>query len=155
MIMAGEVIALMNTVRAAGLVLVMACAMATGTSGSPEKKKPIDPAFRTVNLRNSDLGQLRDKDPKVLVIRAFVHRPDAFVEGLRRELISVTYVDSGRQATVVYEDSGGSLDESIASSRYVSNLQLDGGLWRLRQARLQWICREGRGHQDWSAHRCR
>jgi hypothetical protein len=141
MIMAGEVIVLMNIVR--------------GASALPENTKPIDPAFRTVSLKKSDLDQLRDKDPKVLVIRAFVHRPDVFVEVLRRELISVRYANSGRQAMVIYEDSGGSLGDSIESSRYVSNLQLEAGLWRLRQARLQWICREGQGHQDWSAQLCR
>jgi hypothetical protein len=101
-----------------------------------------------VNIQNSDLSALRDKDPKALVIRAFNLRPTAFVEGLKSETISVTYSDAG-QATVIYANLGGSMDDFVSSSRYVSILVLAAELWRLKQAKLQWIGWAGRGRQDW------
>ena len=139
-----------------GLLATGLLITAQGPAASAEqpsvKTRLVMPQFQMVNIQS--FGDLREKDPKTLVIRAFGHRPAAFVEGLKREQISVTYSNSGREATVIYEDSGGSLDDSIRSSRYVSKLVLDGEFWRLNQARLQWICREGRGHQQWAAQRC-
>jgi hypothetical protein len=137
---------------AAGL-LAIAQTIAISAEAAPEKSKPLAPEFLTVNIQNSDLGALRDKDPKRLVIQAFNPRPTALVEGLKRETISVIYSDAG-QATVMYENLGGSMDDSVSSFRYVSILELEGELWRLKQVKKQWICWAGRGHQDWSAQRC-
>jgi hypothetical protein len=122
-----------------GLLATGLLITAQGPAASAEqpsvKTRLVMPQFQMVNIQS--FGDLREKDPKTLVIRAFGHRPAAFVEGLKREQISVTYSNSGREATVIYEDSGGSLDDSIRSSRYVSKLVLDGEFWRLNQARLQ------------------
>jgi hypothetical protein len=77
-------------------------------------------------------------DPNRLVIQAFYPLPTALVEGLKRETISVIYSDAG-QATVIYENLGGSMDDSVSSFRYVSILELEGELWRLKQVKKQWF----------------
>jgi len=137
----------------AGL-LVMAQSMAISAEAAPDQPRPMTPNDEMVDIQNSGLGNIQDKDPKMLVTRAFsIYKGDMVEEGLRREVISVTYSDSRRQASAIYA-SYGTGDDSVSSFHYVSNLVHDGELWRLKQARKQWTCQPGRGHQEWSAQRC-
>jgi len=145
--------ALRRILLGAGL-LVMAQSMAIGAQAS-EKAKPIAPTYEIVDLKKSGLANIRDKDPRLVAIRAFSFYKGGIVdEGLRREDIGLTYSDSRRQANVIHATYGVASD-SISSYRYVAILVLDGGLWRLKQAKKQWTCQPGRGHQEWSAQLCR
>ncbi len=58
------------------------------------------------------------------------------------------------QANIIHAMHG-LADDSLSSYRYVAILVLDGELWGLKQARKQWTCKPGRGHQEWSAQLCR
>jgi hypothetical protein len=137
----------------AGL-LVMAQSMAIGAQAA-EKAKPMAPNYEIVDLQKSGLANIRDKDPKMVAIRAFSFYKGGFVEeGFGREVISLTFSDSRRQAHIIHAMHG-LADDSLSSYRYVAILVLDGELWRLKQARKQWTCKPGRGHQDWSAQLCR
>jgi hypothetical protein len=139
---------------AAGL-LVMAPSMASSAEVAPEKAKPMAPNDEIVDIQNSGLANIRDKDPKILAIRSFsVYKGGVVDEGLEREVISLTYARSRRQANAIVATYGLS-DDSVNSIRYVAILVLDGEQWRLKQARKQWTCQPGRGHQEWSAQRCR
>lgn len=136
----------------AGL-LVMAQSRAFGLEVTAEKAKPAKPSYEIVDIKVSGLGNIREKDPRILAIRAFsMYKGGTADEGLRREVISLTYSDSRNQANVISETYGVASD-SLSSIRYGAILVLDGELWRLKQARKQWICRHGRGHQEWSAQR--
>ena len=137
----------------AGL-LVMAQSTALGSEATAEKTKPTKPSYELVDIQGSGLGKIREKDPRILAIRAFsIYKGGIADEGLRREVISLTYSDSRNQATVISATYGVASD-SLSSIRYVAILVLDGELWQLKQARKQWICQHGRGHQEWSAQRC-
>ena len=137
----------------AGL-LVMAQSMAMGAEAAPEKASPMVPNYEIVEIKNSGLANIREKDPKMVAIRAFaIYQGGIVDEGLRREVISLTYADSRRQANAISAIDG-LADDSISSYRYLAILMLDGELWQLKQARKQWICRSGQGHQEWSAQRC-
>jgi hypothetical protein len=139
---------------AAGL-LVMAPSMASSAEVAPEKVKPMALNDEIVDIQNSGLANIRDKDPKILAIRSFsVYKGGMVDEGLGREVISLTYARSRRQANAIVATYGLS-DDSVSSIRYVAILVLDGEQWRLKQARKQWTCQPGRGHQEWSAERCR
>lgn len=136
------------------LVLAGALLLITATGvEADEACSAIPSTENSVEVNINTLAEFRDRDPKTLVIRAFDQRLTARPEGLRSERISVAY--SAQQAIVCFEDSGGSLDDSVSSSRYVAILNLDGQAWHLAKARLQWICRPGRGQQQWGAVRCR
>ena len=144
--------ALRRFLLGAGL-LVMAQSMAIGAQAS-EKAKPMAPTYEIVDLQKSGLANIRDKDPRMVAIRAFSFYKGGIVdEGLRREVISLTYSDSRRQANAIYATYGVASD-SVRSYRYVAILVLDGELWRLKQAKKQWTCQPGRGHQEWSAQLC-
>ena len=137
----------------AGL-LVMAQSMAIGAQVS-EKAKPMAPDYEIVDLQKSGLANIREKDPKMVSIRAFSYYKGGFVEeGFGREVISLTFSDSRRQAHIIHAMHG-LADDSVRSYRYLAILVLDGELWRLKQARKQWTCQPGRGHQEWSAQLCR
>jgi len=113
------------------------------------------PNYEIVDLQKSGLANIRDKDPKMVSIRAFSFYKGGFVEeGFGREVISLTFSDSRRQAHIIHAMHG-LADDSLSSYRYVAILVLDGELWRLKQARKQWTCKPGRGHQEWSAQLCR
>jgi hypothetical protein len=137
----------------AGL-LVMAQSTAFGIEATAGKAKPMKPSYKIVDIKGSGLGNIREKDPRILAIRAFsIYKGGAVDEGLKREVISLTYSDSRNQANVISATYGVASD-SLSSIRYVAILVRDGELWRLKQARKQWICQQGRGHQEWSALRC-
>lgn len=145
--------ALRRILLGAGL-LVMAQSMAIGAQAA-EKAKPMAPNYEIVDLQKSGLANIRDKDPKMVSIRAFSFYKGGFVEeGFGREVISLTFSDSRRQAHMIHAMHG-LADDSLSSYRYVAILVLDGELWRLKQARKQWTCKPGRGHQEWSAQLCR
>jgi len=145
--------ALRRILLGAGL-LVMAQSMTIGAQ-APEKAKPMAPNYEIVDIQNSGLANIRDKDPRMVAIRAFsIYKGGIVDEGLRREVISLTYPDSKRQANIIYATYGVASD-SVSSYRYVAILVLDGELWRLKQAKKQWTCQPGRGHQEWSAKLCR
>jgi len=145
--------ALRRTLLGAGL-LVMAQSVAIGAP-APEKAKPIAPNYEIVDLQKSGLAQIRDKDPKMVAIRAFSFYKGGFVEeGFGREVISLTFSNSRHQAHIIHAMHG-LADDSLSSYRYLAILVLDGELWRLKQAKKQWTCQPGRGHQEWSAQRCR
>ena len=144
--------ALRRILMGAGL-LVMAQSMAIGAQAS-EKAKPMAPNYEIVDLLKSGLANIREKDPKMVSIRAFSHYKGGFVEeGFGREVISLTFSDSRRQANVIHAMYGVASD-SLSSYRYLAILVRDGELWRLKQARKQWTCKPGRGHQEWSAQLC-
>ena len=135
-------------------LLMLTHSMAIGSEAAAGKAKPMAPNHEFVDIQNSGLANIRDKDPRMVVIRAFSSYKGGIVdEGLRREVIGLTYSDSRRQANAVYTINGVASD-SVGSYRYAAILVLDGELWRLTQARKQWICQQGRGHQEWSAQRC-
>jgi len=145
--------ALRRILLGAGL-LVMAQGMASGAQ-VPKKAKPMAANYEIVDLQKSGLANIRDKDPRLVAIRAFSFYKGGIVdEGLRREVISLTYSDSRRQANAIYAMYGVASD-SVSSYRYVAILVLDGELWRLKQAQKQWTCQPDRGHQEWSAQLCR
>jgi len=131
----------------------MAQSMAIGAQAS-EKAKPMAPNYEIVDLQKSGLANIREKDPKMVSIQAFSYYKGGFVEeGFGREVISLTFSDSRRQANAIHATYGVASD-SVSSYRYVAILVLDGELWRLKQARKQWTCKPGRGHQEWSAQLC-
>lgn len=137
----------------AGL-LVMTQSTALGSEATAEKAMPTKPSYELVDIQGSGLGKIREKDPRILAIRAFsIYKGGIADEGLRREVISLTYSDSRNKATVISATYGVASD-SLSSIRYVAILVLDGQLWQLKQARKQWICQQGRGHQEWSAQPC-
>lgn len=135
-------------------LLAMAQNVAISAKKTPDKPKPMEPTHEMVEIQNSGLATIRDKDPKLLAIRAFsTYKGGPVDEGLGREVIGLTYSSSRRQANVVYATYG-LADDSVSSHRYLAILVLDGVLWRLKQAKKQWICKPGRGHQQWSAQPC-
>jgi len=132
----------------------MAQSMAIGAEAS-EKAKPLAPYYEIVDLQKSGLANIREKDPKMVSIRAFSYYKGGFVEeGFGREVISLTFSDSRQQAHIIHAMHG-LADDSVSSYRYLAILVRDGELWRLKQARRQWICRLGRGQQEWSGQLCR
>ena len=145
--------ALKRFLLGAGL-LVMAQSMAIGAEAS-EKAKPLAPNYEIVDLQKSGLANIREKDPKMVSIRAFSYYKGGFVEeGFGREVISLTFSDSRQQAHIIHAMHG-LANDSVSSYRYLAILVRDGELWRLKQARRQWICRLGRGQQEWSGQLCR
>ena len=135
-------------------LFAMAQSVAISGETTPEKPKPMVPNFEMVEIQNSGLATLRDKDPKILAIQAFsIYKGGIVDEGLGREVISLTYSGSRRQANAIYATYG-LPDDSVSSYRYLAILVLDGELWRLKQAKKQWTCQPGRGHQEWSAQLC-
>jgi len=137
----------------AGL-LATAQSMAIGAEAAPEKAKPMVPNYEIVDTQNSVLANIRDNDPRMVAIRAFsIYKGGIVDEGLRREEIRLIYSDSRSQANTIYAIYGLGAD-SISSYRFLAILVLDGDLWRLKQAKKQWMCQPGRGHQEWSAQRC-
>lgn len=106
--------------------------------------------YGPVNLAR--LVELRDRDPKLLVIKAFDHGDRPYSEGLRQEKILVT--DHGQRAGVLLEKVG-LMDDSVLGIRYLSLLELEGDLWKFVRVGMQTLCRPGRGHQQWSAGPCR
>ena len=137
----------------AGL-LVMTQSMAVGAQAS-DKAKPMAPNYEIVDLQKSGLANIREKDPKMVSIRAFSYYKGGFVEeGFGREVISLTFSDSRHQAHIIHAMHG-LADDSVRSYRYLAILVRDGELWRLKQAKRQWICQLGRGQQEWSGQLCR
>jgi hypothetical protein len=145
--------ALRRILLGAGL-LVMAQSMAIGAQAS-EKAKPMAPNYEMVDLQKSGLANIREKDPRMVSIRAFSPYKGEFVEeGFGREVISLTFSDSERQAHIIHAMHD-LPDDSVRSYRYLAILVRDGELWRLKQARKQWTCQLGRGQQEWSGQLCR
>jgi hypothetical protein len=145
--------ALRRILMGAGL-LVMAQSMAIGAQ-APEKAKPMAPNYEIVDLQKSGLANIRDIDPRLVAIRAFsIYKGGIADEGLRREVISLTFSDSERQAHIIHAMHD-LPDDSVRSYRYIAILVRDGELWRLKQARRQWTCQLGRGQQEWSGQLCR
>ena len=140
-----------------GLLLVALQLLAMAALGSPPAagEIPQTPISSMADYQPVPLGrlaELRDQDPKRLVIRAFDHGERPHTEGLRQESILVT--DHGHQAEVLLQIVG-LMDDSVLGIRYRSELEMEGDSWKFVRVGRQSICRPGRGHQEWSASPCR
>lgn len=139
-------VGLLGALQLAGLALSVGFAEAVA---SPQASEAFLAGYLPLN--GARLAELSDRDPKLLVIKAFDHGDRPYSEGIRQERILVT--DHGQRAEVLMETIG-LMDDSVRGVRYRSQLELKGETWRFVRAGVQIICQPGRGHQDWSAASC-
>jgi hypothetical protein len=107
-------------------------------------------AFSPVPL--DGLAELRDRNLKLLVIRALEPGERPPVEGHRQERMVVS--EQADRAEVLLEQMG-LLDDSVRGIRTLAELAREGEQWKFTRLGRQWICQPGRGQAKWAAGPCR
>lgn len=111
--------------------------------------------YKPISLSQfTDRNVLIGNDPKAIALAAF---GDIDSEGGSRE-VSVEYPQPNRAVVLITQT--GVADDSVRSIRYLVELapkaeaSPTGKQWEIVWAGNQFICRPGRGHQDWSMELC-